>query len=133
MSSASLEPPASELRIDGAAVHGIADLYAQLNTLLMADEEWELGPSLDGLHDVLHRFDREPVTLVWEDSAHSRAALGVDETRRWLQAKLDPTGRFDRARIRADLEALESGTGTTYFELVLEVFAEHPAIALELR
>jgi len=123
----------NRFRIDGAAIHGIDDLYEQLDALLMADEEWRLGPSLDALHDVLHRFDRAPAAFVWTDHAHSRAALGVDATRRWLQGKLDPTGRFDQARIRADLDALEAGTGATYFELVLEVFAQHPAIALELR
>ncbi|WP_146796910.1 ribonuclease inhibitor [Agrococcus baldri] len=122
-----------DYRIEGAAVHGIADLYAQLDALLMADASWTLGPSLDALHDVLHRFDGEGATFVWADHEHSREALGVEETRRWLQAKLDQPGRFDQPRIRRQLDELLAGTGTTYFELVLEVFAEHPGIRLELR
>lgn len=120
-------------RIDGAAIHGIADLYTQLDALLMADASWTLGPSLDALHDVLHRFDGAPATFVWTDHAHSREALGLEATRRWLQAKLDQPGRFDRLRIRRQLDALLTGSGTTYFEVVLEVFADHPDIRLELR
>ena len=32
-----------QYRIDGAAVHGIFDLYEQFNRELMADEDWRLG------------------------------------------------------------------------------------------
>lgn len=122
-----------EYRIDGTAVDGIGDLYAQLDALLMGEEDWRLGASLDALHDVLHRFDREPARFVWVDHERSRAALGVDETRRWLEAKLDGHGPFDRPRLRAQLDALLAGIGETYWDLVLSVFAEHPAIELELR
>lgn len=40
---------------------------------------------------------------------------------------------FDRVAIRRQLDDLVSGRGKTYFELVLEVFADHPRIDLELR
>lgn len=68
-------------RIDGAAVHGISDFYDQFNRELMADRGWHLGPSLDGLNDVLYRVEGEiregaPDTFVWIDHAHSRDALG---------------------------------------------------------
>jgi hypothetical protein len=120
-------------RSEGSAVHGIDDLYRQLDALLMGDQGWTLGPSLDALHDVLHRFDDSGASFVWIDHVHSRATLGIDETRRWLQSKLDPAGPFGQARIRADLDGLEAGTGSTYFDRVLEVFAAHPTIGLELR
>ena len=44
-----------QYRIDGAEVHGIADLYEQLNRELMADQDWGLGSNLDGFNDILYR------------------------------------------------------------------------------
>src|SRR2546427_13166611 len=69
-------------------------------SVFMASEDWQLGPNLDALDDLLHGgygalAGHDQVTLVWRDIAHSRAALGVDATRRWLQAKLDGTGHFN--------------------------------------
>lgn len=127
-----------QYRIDGAEVHSIADLYEQLNRELMADQDWTLGPSLDGLNDVLYRVDGEirdgePATIVWVDHAHSRRALGLGTTERWLQDKLSQPHAFDQQVIRSDLADLRDGAGTTYFERVLEVFADHPLIDLQLR
>ncbi|ALO66147.1 ribonuclease inhibitor [Arthrobacter alpinus] len=127
-----------QYRIDGAEVHGISDLYVQFNRALMTDQDWRLGQSLDGLNDVLYRVDGEiradhPATFVWIDHAHSREALGFDETQRWLQNKLSQPNSFNQQRIQADLDELRSGVGKTYFELILEIFADHPLIELQLR
>jgi RNAse (barnase) inhibitor barstar len=59
-------------RVDGAEVHSIADLYEQLNRELMAEQDWRLGSTLDGLNDVLYRIESEiragePAALVWTD------------------------------------------------------------------
>jgi RNAse (barnase) inhibitor barstar len=123
-------------RIDGAAIASIDDLYDQLNDLLMAEEDWRMGASLDALNDVLYRFEdaSEPAaTFVWADHEHSRQALGVAATREWLQGKLGRPGVFDGERIRGQLAALEAGSGRTYFDLVVEVFTGHPGVRLELR
>ena len=127
-----------QYRIDGAEVHGISDLYAQLNRELMADQDWCLGSSLDGFNDVLYRVDGgsregDPATFVWTDHAHSRDALGFDETQRWLQNKLAQPHSFNQQRIQSDLDDLRNGFGKTYFELILEVFEDHPLIELQLR
>lgn len=127
-----------QYRIDGAAVHGIFDLYEQFNRELMADEDWRLGPTLDGFNDVLYRVDSEiqagePATFIWIDHAHSRDALGFEETQRWLDHKLSQPNSFNQQRIQSDLENLQNGTGKTYFELILEIFADHPHIELQLR
>lgn len=125
-------------RIDGAEVTGISALYQQLNRELMATEDWQMGASLDALNDVLYRVEGEirageDVSFVWTDHARSRQALGFDETQRWLLDKLARPGTFDDQRIRSDLDALRAGVGKTYFEIVLEVFADHPLIELQLR
>lgn len=74
------------LTIEGGAIHGIASFYDEINRVFMANENWTLGPSLDALNDLLYggfgAIDgAEPVTLIWNNIAQSRTALGVDATR----------------------------------------------------
>jgi RNAse (barnase) inhibitor barstar len=126
------------LILDGTRIHDIASFYDEINRLFMADVDWQLGHSLDALDDMLYggfgALDGDaPVTLVWTAFAQSRDALGIDATRAWMQDKLDAPGRYDKARIRRDLDALEAGSGPTFFDLVLEIVAAHPNITLEPR
>ncbi|MCV2447165.1 hypothetical protein [Paracoccus sp. DMF] len=44
--------------------------------------------------------------------------------------KLRHPERFNNDAIRRQLEALEAGTGQTFFQIVMEIFAGHPEIAL---
>ncbi|ROR95812.1 hypothetical protein EDD28_0374 [Salana multivorans] len=137
MAEESRNGSAHVFRIEGARIDTIEDLYAQLNTLLMQEEDWELGASLDALNDVLYRFNPKnvvgPTVFVWADHGHSREALGRAATARWLEEKLRHPDSFDVQTIRAQRDALMSGEGKTYFEIVLEVFAEHaPDVRLEL-
>ena len=128
----------TEYRLDGSGINGISDLYEQFNREFMRDEDWRMGASLDALNDILYRLDAEsrdgePVVVVWRDHSRSREVLGFDETQRWLLGKLAQPGTFNEARLMADLDALRAGKGKTYFEIVLEVFADHPQIDLQLR
>lgn len=125
----------TSLQIDGAAIHDIPSFYAEINRVFMADEDWQLGPSLDALDDLLYggygALARHPgATVVWRGSGHSRAALGRETTRAWLQKKLEQSGTFNGDAIAGQLAALERGQGQTYFEIVLEIFAAHPGITL---
>jgi len=127
-----------EYRIEGAGVNGISDLYKELNRELMVGADWRMGQSLDALNDALYGVDSEireghPVVFIWHDHAHSRATLGYGETLRWLLDKLSRPETFNQSRIQSDLDDLRSGVGKTYFELILEVFADHPLIELRLR
>jgi len=124
------------LTLDGAAIHGISDFYREINRLFMAAESWSLGESLDALDDMLHGgygllADGISVMLTWTAADHSRKALGRDATHAWLHDKLNRPG-YDNARIQRQLDALMSGTGPTYFDTVLEIFADHPQVQLTL-
>ncbi|MEU2203720.1 ribonuclease inhibitor [Microbacterium oleivorans] len=124
--------------IEGSRIGGIPDLYAELNRLFMTGEDWQLGASLDALDDLLHGgygalAEDHSARVVWRDSARSRQALGVAETERWLREKLAQPGRFDSDTIQRQLDDLRAGTGMTYFERVLDVFADHPQVTLDLR
>lgn len=126
------------LTLDGRRIRDLASFYAEINRVFMTGVDWPLGHSLDALDDMLYggygALDGDaPVTLVWTDFEKNRRDLSIDVTRAWLQDKLDTPGRYDKARIRRDLDALEAGDGLTFFDLVLEIIAAHPNITLEMR
>ena len=100
----------------------------------MANTDWKLAPSLDALNDVLHGGygaieGSEPVELVWQNMEQNRSDLGLEATRAWLQNKLG-SGQFNQEKIAKDLAELEGGSGPTYFDIVLQIIADHPNIHL---
>lgn len=127
----------SELRLDGAAVVDVDSFYDEVNRVFMTGESWRLGPSLDALDDLLYgRYGalhgQEGVRVVWTEHERSRRALGKDATIALQAAKLERPDVYDTERARAAIAALEAGTGPTYFDIVLEIFASHPDIELVL-
>jgi hypothetical protein len=123
------------LVLRGSTVSDIASFYGEVNRVFMADEEWQLGHSLDALDDMLYGgygalAGHAGATLVWEDIEHTRSVLGVDATRAWLQAKLNGNGTFNKEVIAAQLQALDAGEGQTYFQIVMDIFAAHPQLML---
>jgi len=125
------------LVIDGARVHGIRSFFDEINRVFMADESWDLGASLDALDDMLYggygaASGDGPVTIVWTDAAHSRAALGTEATRAYYREKLAHPQTFDTARFTRQLAEFEAGTGPSYFDTVLAIFASHPRLRLVL-
>ena len=123
------------LTIDGNRFDDIPGFYAEVNRSFMAAENWQLGESLDALDDMLYGGHGAlngagAVRLRWLAMDKSAADLGLAETRRWLTDKLHHPERFNKDTIRRQLEALEAGTGQTFFQIVMEIFASHPEIAL---
>lgn len=123
------------LQIEGAAIIDIPSLYAEINRVFMAGEDWQLGPSLDALDDLLYGGHgalarHETSTVVWRDIDRSRKALGSEATRTWLEDKLRQPGTFNAETIGRQLDALQRGEGQTYFQIVMDIFASHPNIAL---
>lgn len=123
------------LVLRGSTVSDIASFYGEVNRVFMADEEWQLGHSLDALDDMLYGgygvlAGHAGATLIWEDIEHTSSVLGVDATRAWLQAKLDGNGTFNKGVIAAQLQALDAGEGQTYFQIVMDIFAAHPQLTL---
>ena len=131
------EPQPRTLVIEGARIDGIRSFYAEINRVFMADEDWDLGPSLDALDDLLYggygaAAGDGPVTIVWTDAEHARAALGTEATRAFYRDKLAHPETFDTERIARQLAELDAGTGPSYFDIVLEIFASHPRLRLVL-
>lgn len=123
------------ITIDGANIHDIPSFYAEINRVFMAGEDWMLGQSLDAFNDMLHggfgAIDHgEPVRLVWRDFERSRVVLGVEATRTYLKNKLARPQTFNAEVIRKQLDALNAGTGQTYFDILIEIIGEHANIEL---
>lgn len=123
------------LIIIGRNISDIPTFYAEINRVFMANEDWRLADSLDALNDLLYGgygaiVGREQVRIVWHDVAESRAALGAEATRAFLARKLRQPASFDVGAIGRQLDALDSGTGQTYFEIVIEIIRDHRNIEL---
>lgn len=127
----------AEYRIECARVDGIAALYDELDRVFMTGESWRLGASLDALDDLLYggygalAGDDAP-RVVWVDHEVSRAALGRAATEAWLREKLTRPQTYRSDTIARDLDEVAAGRGATYFERVMQVFGDHPAISLTL-
>ncbi|WP_312706174.1 barstar family protein [Stenotrophomonas sp.] len=123
------------LQIDGSAIRDIPSFHAEINRVFMSGEDWQLGPSLDALDDLLYGgygalAGHATATVLWRDIERSRVALGVEATLAWLEAKLQQPGTFNADLIGRQRAALERGEGQTYFEIIMEIFAGHPRIRL---
>ena len=121
--------------IQGSAIHDIPSFYEEINRVFMADENRNIGNSLDALNDLLYGGfgvlnGKEKVTLLWLDLEKSRQALGYEVTKAYYEQKLKPDSVFNKNLFQKKLTELENGTGETYFDTVLDIISEHPNIDL---
>ena len=124
------------ITIEGQRIYDIPSFYEEINRVFMAEEDWKLAPSLDALHDMLYcdygaTHGHESITLIWKNMDKSRAGLGVETTVAYYQEKLRHPETFNTKKIRESLHALQQNAGPTYFDIVLEIIAEHPHIKLQ--
>lgn len=124
--------------LNGANIHDIPSFYDEVNAVFMANEAWQLGNSLDAFNDLLYGgfgalLGQDTVQLVWLDMEKSKAALGYDVTRQYYLNKITQPEHFNVAFFQRQLDALENGNGQTYFDILLEIIADHPNITLLVR
>lgn len=126
-----------KLEIDGNNFHDIDSFYDEINRLVMSDEDWKLGSSLDAFNDLLYGEigilkDFDHLEIHWKNSEKSRSDLSFEATKNFYQNKLKHPEVFNSQYIQQKLEELESGQGQTYFEILLEIISEHKNINLTL-
>lgn len=129
--------PGSDFVVDGTRVHGIPSFYEELSRVLMPNEAWALGPSLDALDDLLSGGIGALVgvarpTIVLRDHAHLRDALGVAATRAYYLEKIARPDVFHVERFERQLAELDASGGPTYFDTVVAVFGDHENVTLRL-
>lgn len=123
------------LTINGDRIHDIPSFYEEINRIFMINTEWKLGQSLDALNDMFYGGygeikGNEEVQLVWHNITKSKEILGYELTRNFYLDKLKSAETFNTNFVREKLFELENGTGKTYFEIILEIIADHPNIKL---
>lgn len=125
-----------QLLMDGDVINDIPSFYEEVNRVFMTGVDWQLGHSLDAFNDLLYGgfgaiSDNEQVRLLWKNMEKSRQVLGYAVTKQYYETKLLPDSSFNKEYFREKLDALNKGTGQTYFEILLEIIAAHPNITLQ--
>lgn len=124
-----------QITINGNNIYSIPSLYAEINRVFMAEEDWQIGNSLDAFNDLLYgglgaiRGD-EKMQLIWRNIEKSKETLGYETTKAYYEGKLKAGSTFNREYFQEKLTALENGGGETYFDILMAIIAEHPNIEL---
>lgn len=121
--------------INGENIFDIETFYQEINRVFMHNETWEIGESLDAFNDLLYGGfgeikGKESIELIWKNFEENKKALGLEVTLNFYKAKLKSPEIFNSKFIQEKIEDLHSGNGQTYFEIILEIIAEHPNIQL---
>ncbi len=122
--------------LDGNKITDIASFYDEVNHVFMSEEDWDIGQSLDALNDLFYGSfgaikGREKIKLIWTNVEQSKQRLGMETTRNLYQEKLKQPELFNITLIKKNLADLEAGEGgLTYFDIVLEIVANHTNIEL---
>lgn len=114
-------------------MNDIASFYEEINRVFMSGESWRIGQSLDAFNDLLYGGygalqGAQSVELVWHHMDHSRKALGDQTTQGYYLDKLKPGSPYSKKLFAEKLEALDNGTGETYFDCIMTILADHPTI-----
>ena len=123
------------LVIEGKNISNIKTFYQEINRVFMQQENWKIGESLDALNDLFYGGfgeikGKENIRLIWENFEENKKALGLEMTKNFYESKLKSPEIFNTAFIKEKIEALENGNGQTYFEIIVEIVAEHSNIKL---
>lgn len=124
-----------EIIIDGHQIHDIKSFYEEINLKFMQGEDWQLGESLDAFNDLLYggfgavKGD-EPINLIWKNFENNKKILGSDFTLEFYRQKLKHPDIYDVEAINKSINELESGDGQSYFDIVLEIIADHSNLIL---
>ena len=124
-----------KILINGENIFDIETFYQEINRVFMHNETWEIGESLDAFNDLLYGGfgeikGKESIELIWKNFEENKKALGLEVTLNFYKAKLKSPEIFNSKFIQEKIEDLHSGNGQTYFEIILEIIAEHPNIQL---
>ena len=124
-----------KIYINGNNISEKKSLYQEINRVFMAKEDWKIGESLDALNDLFYGGfglidGNEPVELIWANFNHNKELFGFDFTMDFYQGKLKQPNVFSTKIIQQNISDLQNGKGLTYFEMILEIVAEHKNITL---
>lgn len=121
--------------INGENFSDLAGCYQEMNSLFIHGTGWKMGHSLDALNDILYGgfgvFEPgEPVVVIWQNFSKSKDDLGVAETRRYYEMKINQGYPYNIQLFKNKLKELDQGIGKTHCDIIIEIFANHKNIEL---
>lgn len=125
----------NEIIINGFNIRDKESLYKEINRVFMANEDWQIGESLDALDDLLYGGfgilkDHKSVIIIWENFNENKNLFGYDFTLNFYTDKLKQPNKYNTAFIKKQIEALKKQKAPTYFDTILEIIASHTNITL---
>ena len=101
----------------------------------MSQENWKIAQSLDAFNDLLYGSfweikGKEKIQLIWKDIEQNQKSLGFQTTLEFYQNKLKSPEIFNRKFVLSKIDELHNGVGLTFFEIILEIIADHENIIL---
>jgi len=121
--------------IEGKNINNIETFYDEVNRVFILDEHWKIAQSLDAFNDMLYGSfgdikGKEKIQLIWKDMEQNQKSLGFQTTLEFYQNKLKSPEIFNRKFVLSKIDELHNGVGLTFFEIVLEIIANHDNIML---
>mgnify|MGYP002147272655 FL=1 len=121
--------------IEGKNINNIETFYEEVNRVFMLHENWKIAQSLDAFSDMLYGSfgeikGKEKIQLIWKDIEQNQKSLGFQTTLEFYQNKLKSPEIFNRKFVLSKIDELHNGVGLTFFEIILEIIADHENIIL---
>ena len=121
--------------IEGKNINNIETFYEEVNRVFMSQENWKIAQSLDAFSDMLYGSfgeikGKEKIQLIWKDMEQNQKSLGFQTTLEFYQNKLKSPEIFNQKLVLSKIDELHNGVGLTFFEIVLEIIANHDNIML---
>jgi RNAse (barnase) inhibitor barstar len=128
-------PDIPQIILEGKNICDIPSFYKEINRVFMQNEDWKLGESLDAFNDLLFGGfgiikGLPNIQLIWNNIEISSQILGYDTTIVYYLKKLEPGSPYNKRHFEQKLSELAAGNGETYFQIILEIIADHPNIRL---
>ena len=116
----------------------LGGFYEEMNKLFMKNIDWKLGHSLDALNDILYGGfgvynPGEEIIVMWNNFSKSKSDLGLEETVKNYQMKIEKGYPYNVNLFQERLEALKNGDGQTLCDIIIEIFGDHKNIELILK
>lgn len=121
-----------EFILNGNNFNDLKGFYIEIYKLMTLYENWEPSHNLDALNDMLYSGFGEEAILIWKKSEKSKIDLGTEATINFYQNKINQGKPFNVEWAKEKLTEIHSGKGQTLFEIIKEIFTEHPKIELIL-
>ena len=121
--------------IEGKNINNIETFYEEVNRVFMRNEDWKIAQSLDAFNDMLYGSfgdikGKEKIQMIWKDMEQNQKSLGFQTTLEFYQNKLKSPEIFNHKFVLSKINELHNDVGFTFFEIVLEIIANHDNIML---